>query len=220
MEKKLQRIPFEGALAGVCAGISEYLQIDKAWVRVFFVLTVLFSSAFGIGLFGPVIYIVLWIVLPVKSVFEKTYDYKKTSGYQVDYRVNPTENQQEVHINETSVGTDPIFDTSFSATYPEFEFQKKKKNRDRQTIGAVLLFIGLVFFLFQFDIIYWTDLRKFWPLILIVIGFLMVVNSYTSLPEKSGDLDSENVKLDSDDAVFQTNHDNTMDSHGNPDKTL
>src|SRR5690554_8232459 len=67
MEKKLQRIPHEGAVAGVCAGLGAYFGVDKTWVRLVFIVSVFFSGYMGIGLLGPIVYIVLWIVLPIKS---------------------------------------------------------------------------------------------------------------------------------------------------------
>lgn len=49
-------------LGGVAAGLSEYFDIDSTIIRLLFV----------IGFFSPVptvlIYIVLWIILPVKPV--------------------------------------------------------------------------------------------------------------------------------------------------------
>jgi phage shock protein PspC (stress-responsive transcriptional regulator) len=44
--------------AGVCGGLASYLGVDPVWVRLAFVLAVLF---WGLGL---IIYAVLWITLP------------------------------------------------------------------------------------------------------------------------------------------------------------
>jgi phage shock protein C len=58
MQNKLYRSQTNRMLGGVCAGLSKYFDIDTTIVRLFFVvLTVL-------GGFGPLIYFVLWIVLP------------------------------------------------------------------------------------------------------------------------------------------------------------
>jgi len=48
------------ALAGVCAGIAEYLGWDPTMVRLAYVLLTLFSGAFP----GVLIYIILWVVMP------------------------------------------------------------------------------------------------------------------------------------------------------------
>lgn len=69
MEQKLQRNTRAGAMAGVCAGLAEYFNVDKGWVRLIFILSVVFSSLLNLGFLGPVAYIVLWIILPVKKDF-------------------------------------------------------------------------------------------------------------------------------------------------------
>lgn len=99
MEKKLQRIPHEGAVGGVCAGLGAYFDTDKTWFRVAFVVSVFFSGFFGIGLLGPVVYIILWIVLPVKT-FSIPND-----PFNVDYRATgqPMEN---IKIPSTSRSKD------------------------------------------------------------------------------------------------------------------
>ena len=48
-------------IAGVAAGLSDYLQIEVIWIRIFFLL--LFFMHGG----GLMIYIILWIVLPIRS---------------------------------------------------------------------------------------------------------------------------------------------------------
>jgi phage shock protein C len=47
-------------IAGVCAGIAEWLKWDVTLVRVGYVLVSILSAAFP----GILIYIILWIILP------------------------------------------------------------------------------------------------------------------------------------------------------------
>lgn len=59
MNKRLERIASQAQIGGVCAGLADYFGIDRALVRVLFV----------IGIFLPhfpafIIYIILWIALP------------------------------------------------------------------------------------------------------------------------------------------------------------
>ena len=61
-EKKLVRLPEQGQLAGVCAGLAEYFDIDVSFVRVGFVLAALFTS--GVFVVG---YIALAVILPVAT---------------------------------------------------------------------------------------------------------------------------------------------------------
>jgi phage shock protein PspC (stress-responsive transcriptional regulator) len=55
--KKLFRDGEDKFLGGVCSGIGYYLNLDVIWVRIAFILL----TASG---FTPLIYIVLWILLP------------------------------------------------------------------------------------------------------------------------------------------------------------
>jgi phage shock protein C len=58
--KTLYRLPEEGKIAGVCAGLSEYFEFDVTLMRIFWVIATLLT---GGGLI--LAYIVLAIVLPV-----------------------------------------------------------------------------------------------------------------------------------------------------------
>lgn len=58
--KKLYRIPSKGMIGGVCAGIAEYLNADPTIIRLIFVLLTL------AGFSGLLIYIVMWLIIPVK----------------------------------------------------------------------------------------------------------------------------------------------------------
>ena len=57
-EKKLYRDPENAVLGGVLAGLGHYLKIDTVWIRILFLILVLF---FGTGV---MLYIILWIVIP------------------------------------------------------------------------------------------------------------------------------------------------------------
>ncbi len=50
-------------IAGVCAGIAEYLGWDIALVRILYLVISIFSAAFP----GIIVYIILWIVMPEKN---------------------------------------------------------------------------------------------------------------------------------------------------------
>lgn len=59
-QRKMFRDTSQQKIAGVCAGLSQYLGInDPIWLRLFFVISVI--AGFGSGI---LIYIVLWILLP------------------------------------------------------------------------------------------------------------------------------------------------------------
>ncbi len=59
MKKKLQRSSNK-MVAGVCAGIAEYLGLDVTIVRVAYVLISIFSAGFP----GLIVYLILMFVMP------------------------------------------------------------------------------------------------------------------------------------------------------------
>lgn len=156
MEKKLQRIPHQGAVAGVCAGLGEYFKIDKTWVRVFFILSVFFAG-YGIGLLGPIVYVVLWIVLPVKPAS------LPKDPFDVDYRTS----EFQPH-----------------GSFAPYEAVKanwgKRESKDRYIAGIVILAIGLFFLLHQLDVFYWHDFTRFWPVLIIILGVVMLIGAFNS----------------------------------------
>ncbi|QYZ80429.1 PspC domain-containing protein [Methanofollis formosanus] len=59
-EKKLIR-PKEGRMiAGVCAGIGKYFDVDPTWVRIIWVIV----SFFGYVIPGVIIYIIAALIIP------------------------------------------------------------------------------------------------------------------------------------------------------------
>jgi phage shock protein PspC (stress-responsive transcriptional regulator) len=58
--KKLYRIPSEGRIGGVCAGLGEYLKADPTVIRLVFVLLTL------AGFSGVLIYLIMWLIVPEK----------------------------------------------------------------------------------------------------------------------------------------------------------
>jgi len=87
--KKLYRDINHKVIAGVCAGIANYLNVDMVWVRLAFVLLILgIPFTHGATSFGVILYILLWIAMPasailpdttVKKLFRDTED-KKVAG--------------------------------------------------------------------------------------------------------------------------------------------
>ena len=65
MNKKLTRSNNNVMIAGVAAGLGEYLDIDPALIRILFVLLALFGGH------GILVYFILWLIMPQESVSEK-----------------------------------------------------------------------------------------------------------------------------------------------------
>lgn len=64
MNKRLMRSN-DRVLAGVCAGIAEYLDFDPTMVRIAYAFLTLFTAFSGL-----IFYIVLWIVMPERNLIE------------------------------------------------------------------------------------------------------------------------------------------------------
>ncbi len=60
--RKLYRSRSDKILAGVCRGLAQYLNLDTTVVRLLFVLL------FFLGGHGLVIYLILWILMPVEPL--------------------------------------------------------------------------------------------------------------------------------------------------------
>lgn len=59
--KRVERSSTDKMLGGVCGGLARYLNMDALLVRIIAALLILFTG------FGPVVYLVAWLVLPVDS---------------------------------------------------------------------------------------------------------------------------------------------------------
>lgn len=77
MDKKLYKIPEEGMLTGLCAGLAEYFNIDVTVVRLFAVLLAFLSGGFLV-----IVYIIGAIIVPAKN--------RVVAKESVDERVNAT----------------------------------------------------------------------------------------------------------------------------------
>ena len=57
-QKRLFRDPDHSVLGGVCGGAAHYLGVDAVWLRLAFVAALFFFGS------GPLLYLILWIVVP------------------------------------------------------------------------------------------------------------------------------------------------------------
>lgn len=54
---QLTRNPDNAMVGGVCAGLGDYFKVDTTLIRAVFI------AASVVGVFGPALYVVLWILL-------------------------------------------------------------------------------------------------------------------------------------------------------------
>jgi phage shock protein PspC (stress-responsive transcriptional regulator) len=61
MQKRLHRSQKERMLGGVCGGLAEYFETDPSLIRLIFALMFVFGGT------GLLLYLILWIILPVED---------------------------------------------------------------------------------------------------------------------------------------------------------
>lgn len=71
IERKLYRLPKQGKILGVCAGLAEYFDMDVALIRIVFVILALATGGSAI-----LLYIILAIVMPTHDGNQDTIDKK------------------------------------------------------------------------------------------------------------------------------------------------
>lgn len=157
MEKRLYRDELNKKIAGVCAGLADYLSVDVTVIRAIF--------AIGIFLNGATLvpYIVLWIVLPKKPYF--------LNDPHVDYTVPP----QNAPFNPFTAGGVP--------PRPPFVIEPAKRTSSAGLIaGIALVLFGSFFLLEQFDLIPFLSFRQVWPVILIIVGVAIIFSGQEKKP--------------------------------------
>ena len=155
MEKKLQRYDDEKMIAGVCAGLADYLDIDVTWIRIAFVVAVL------AGFSGLLAYIILWIAVPTRPFNP---DFNK---FNTDYRV----------YEDKGFSNNPT--NSYNSSPQSTPYVASQKNeKGKVIIGLLLIAFGGIFLLDEFNIIpYWFNFGKLWPLVFIIPGIIMITKA-------------------------------------------
>jgi phage shock protein PspC (stress-responsive transcriptional regulator) len=59
--RKLLRPTEDRKIAGVCAGLGEYFELDPVFFRLFFLFSILFGGL------GAVAYVMLWVLVPLRA---------------------------------------------------------------------------------------------------------------------------------------------------------
>ena len=101
-KRRLYRNPDDTIISGVCGGIGAYLNVDPVLFRILFVVSAL---VFGTGI---IIYLVLWIAIPIAyTEIQK----RELAGYSyITNRYNTRQNAG-IHTSGTS-GYDPEYNSS------------------------------------------------------------------------------------------------------------
>jgi len=104
-EKKLYRDMDERLIAGVCAGIAHYVNVEAKWIRLIAILIVFLGGS------GLLVYTVLWIIMPkAKSRIEKM-EMKGEPANLQGFQKNLDEELQAVkeRLSEVNKHAQPLF---------------------------------------------------------------------------------------------------------------
>jgi len=155
MEKRLYKDEQNKMIGGVCAGLAQYFDMDVTILRL------ILAFAFFVMGIGGVTYIILWIVLP-----RKTYNPFTTPAdpATVNYIVPPVTPVTPVNPGQPFVPAPP------------------KRSNGGLIAGLVLIFMGAVFLLHQFDFFSFWEIHRFWPLVLVAIGIALIVSGQQKKP--------------------------------------
>ncbi|MFU8843194.1 MAG: PspC domain-containing protein [Bacteroidales bacterium] len=147
-QNRLYRSRKNSVISGVCGGLGKHLNLDPVLVRVLFVITVILAGG------GLLVYIVLWIVIPLEP-----------------------ENPSNANIfNDQSGKKEP--DSSGVGHIQEAEDQKSAKSDGSLWGGLILIILGILFLAGRF--IPRISFGDFWPVILIIIGVIIISKSKPS----------------------------------------
>jgi phage shock protein C len=168
MEKKLYRDEQNKTIAGVCAGLAEYLSIDVTIVRLVFLLALVFHGG------GFLAYVIFWIVMPKKIYGFNAPGFKNAGP--VDYTVPP----QATGPIDYSVPN--AFGNYSARPGVEFMAQPKKRSNAGVIVGAALVAFGGFFLLNNFDLLPDWEYDHLWPLVIIAAGIVLVFSRRKQQP--------------------------------------
>ncbi len=155
--KRLYRSAKSKVFGGVAGGIAEYFDIDPIIIRLLFVIIAFAGGG------GAIVYLILWIALPLEPLTLNPFTMNMGSGEPFN---------EEIHEDKSAA--DPAMGASNPYTVPV-----KAENRNGLIGGIVLITLGLIFLANRFiPNINFSDL---WPLGLVVLGGVLIA---TSLAER------------------------------------
>ncbi len=161
MEKRLQRDEHNKMIAGVCAGLADYLNIDITLVRAAFVLAMILHGC-GLGA-----YIILWIVMP-----KKVYGFNRpgfNNAGPVDYTVPPQTDPVDYSVPNPFGGYTPPQQQGAPFVMPP-----KKRSNAGKIVGIALVAFGSFFLLDNFDLLPNWEFDRLWPLIFVAGGLMLM----------------------------------------------
>lgn len=152
MTTRITKSKTDRVIDGVCGGLAEYFGIDSLLVRLAFVALMFIYGG------GVLIYIILVIIMPKAEKLDQSP--KETIQ----------ENVQEMGERIKEAGEE--LGAAFSK-----KTEEKHSNR-AFWFGILLILIGVIFLLKNFNFIRWFDSDLLWPFIIICIGVWLLIKRW------------------------------------------
>ncbi len=111
------------------------------------IVRILFVFGFLLGGSGLILYIIFWAIFPVKNVIND----------------NDNKDYEQIYEGETNMNEE------------DKKLGKNGKNQGSLTAGLILIAVGALFLIDRF--VPHINFADLWPVILIVIGFALIINS-------------------------------------------
>jgi phage shock protein C len=160
LTSRLERSSTNRVIGGVCGGIAEYLAVDPTLVRVVFVIGAFITAGLGV-----LLYIVLLILMPLP-------------GHPIPFAKpappsSATDTTAPMDADSTATPTTTVAPVDPAVREAEAE-------RRRMAFGYVLIALGVAFFLSNAGAFRFVQWQYLWPLVLIGIGVLFLVQRVRS----------------------------------------
>ncbi|OGO06163.1 MAG: hypothetical protein A2Y60_06170 [Chloroflexi bacterium RBG_13_54_9] len=157
MQQRLYRSETDRMIGGVCGGIAAYLDIDSVWVRV---VAVLLAFADGLGLLA---YLILWVIVPTQSKVGQSPTEVARAGVE-EITGKARELAQEARMSIGGGGSPS-----------EEEPARQTRARRSYAVATILILVGIIVLMGNFGLLWWLDIGRLWPVILIAIGVLLLL---------------------------------------------
>lgn len=159
MEKRLYKDTYNKIIGGVCSGLADYFDMDVTIVRL------IFAFAFFTWGAGFITYIILWIVLPRKTYGPFITPADPTTVNYIVPPVVPPVSPMQPH-------------QPFAPMPP-----KRQSNTGGIIVGFILIFIGAIALLHQYNIFFfWHIHHWFVPVVLVALGISLIVKGQQKHP--------------------------------------
>lgn len=171
MNQRLYRSRDDRMIAGVAGGVADHLGVDPSIVRILWVLLAIFSG----GIFF-LLYLVMMVVVPEEPV-----DWVVEEAGAAAPAETPAEGAGGAPVGGAPVGGTGPTATATEAARAARRAERAARRRERRDgtgsviLGLILILVGGFFLLRMY--IPWLDAGRFWPLLLVIIGLVLILGA-------------------------------------------